>query len=98
MPGWSRSSRTSGALPPPALAARSYATTLAARDGEPVLRDAADGECLIHPGMTANGVRRVLAQPLLGRDGRVLGVLASGDGGEARDVATWRFRMELIAA
>ncbi|HSV05374.1 MAG TPA: ATP-binding protein [Candidatus Binatus sp.] len=95
------------ALDPPAVGVEltplpldelSYATTLAARDGEQVLRDAADGECLIHPGLTANGMRRVLAQPLLGRDGRVLGVLAAGDGGDARDVATWRFRMELIAA
>ena len=28
----------------------------------------------------------------------MLGVLASGDGGRPRDVATWRLRTELIAA
>src|SRR5205823_1288232 len=50
------------------------------------------------PGVVVSGVRRVLAQPLMGRDGRVLGVLASGDGGRPRDVATWRLRTELIAA
>ena len=87
------------ALTPLPIAEPTYATTLAARDGEPVLRDDGDDDgCVIHPGVVVSGVRRVLAQPLMGRDGRVLGVLASGDGGRPRDVATWRLRTELIAA
>jgi signal transduction histidine kinase len=48
--------------------------------------------------MTARGVHRVLALPLVGRKGRLVGVLTCGDGGTSRDLDLLQVRGELLAA
>src|SRR6185295_18270454 len=52
----------------------------------------------VTPALGARGVCRVLAVPLLGRSGRVLGTLACMDDGRERDLEAWQVRGELLAA
>ena len=90
----------------PALAGTSWTgapdgaspAALAAREGRVVLSDVSACDHGLPPGLAARGVRRVLALPLVGRSGRVLGTLTCGDLGGPRDVETWQVRAELLAA
>jgi signal transduction histidine kinase len=51
------------------------------------------------PGVLVDlGVRRVLALPLVGQSGRVLGALSCGDDGRPRDLRIWQLHGELVAA
>jgi signal transduction histidine kinase len=71
----------------------------AARERRPVLaEERSTARWRLGSDLAARGVRRVLALPLIGRRGRVLGVLACGDGGAPRDLDAFRARGALIAA
>jgi len=74
-------------------------TAAAARECRAVLADGGlPGHWRIPDHMTALGVRRALALPLVGRKGRVLGTLTCGDRGDARDLGAFQIRGELLAA
>src|SRR5262249_53171944 len=68
-----------------------------ARESRVVLSDVAPGGQGLPLVNAARGVRRVLALPLIGRNGRVLGTLTCGDHGAPRDVEAWQVRGELVA-
>ncbi len=71
---------------------------VAVRECRVVLSDGDGAAKGLGPALAARGIRRVLALPLIGRSGRVLGSLTCADHGAPRDLATWQVRGELIAA
>jgi len=82
-----------------ALADGRSASARAARERRPTVDDDPAAEhAEVPPSLRGQGLRRVLALPMVGRSGRVLGTLTCADRGVDRDLRTWQVRGELLAA